>query len=176
MNILLISAAELDESNRFWLPESRFKNLQTLGKLQVGDSLKAGVINGQLGTATIVERIDSRTRLQFAAETNPPPPLNLSLILCLPRPKALKRIIQTVATLGIKELVLLNAWRVEKSYWQSPWLTDENLAQQSILGLEQACDTRLPIIHTERLFKPFVEDRLPAMLEGAQGLLAHPYA
>jgi RsmE family RNA methyltransferase len=65
---------------------------------------------------------------------------------------------------------------VEKSYWSSPRLSPDNLRAQSILGLEQARDTVLPSIETRRLFRPFVEDELPALAHGARALVAHPRA
>jgi RsmE family RNA methyltransferase len=47
---------------------------------------------------------------------------------------------------------------------------------QSILGLEQAGDTILPVIRLHKLFKPFVRDQLPAQLKGKFALLANPGA
>jgi len=100
----------------------------------------------------------------------------LILILALPRPKVLNRVIAGATSLGIKRIVLLNAWRVEKSYWSSPRLSPDNLRAQSILGLEQARDTVLPSIETRRLFRPFVEDELPSIAHGTRALVAHPRA
>jgi 16S rRNA (uracil1498-N3)-methyltransferase len=111
-----------------------------------------------------------------ALDHDPPPPLPLTLILALPRPKVLNRVIAGAVSLGIKHIVLINAWRVEKSYWSSPRLSAENLQTQSILGLEQARDTVLPSIATRRLFRPFVEDELPALARGTCALVAHPHA
>lgn len=97
-------------------------------------------------------------------------------MLALPRPKVLNRVMAGAASLGIKRIVLINAWRVEKSYWKSPRLSPENLRLQSILGLEQARDTVLPSIETRRFFREFVEDELPSLARGTRGLVAHPNA
>jgi 16S rRNA (uracil1498-N3)-methyltransferase len=79
--------------------------------------------------------------------------------------------------MGVKRIFLMNAWRVEKSYWSSPRLSDENLLLQRLLGLEQgAVDTVLPEIETKRLFRPFVERELGTISEGTRRLLAHPVA
>ncbi len=78
--------------------------------------------------------------------------------------------------MGVKRLVLLNSYRVEKSYWQSPVVQKETLREQLILGLEQARDTVLPEVLLRQRFKPFVEDELPALAEGTLPLLAHPVA
>jgi RsmE family RNA methyltransferase len=78
--------------------------------------------------------------------------------------------------MGIREIDIINAWRVEKAYWDSPRLSDGNLRLQSILGLEQAGDTRLPAIRLHRLFAPFVREELPKELPAKLALLAHPEA
>jgi RsmE family RNA methyltransferase len=86
----------------------------------------------------------------------------------------LRRVFQTVATLGVPRLILVNSYRVEKSFWQTPFLAPEAIREQLVLGLEQARDTVVPEVITEKRFKPFVEDRLGALVEGTQGLIAHP--
>jgi hypothetical protein len=78
--------------------------------------------------------------------------------------KMLKRSLQTLTAMGVKRIVLMNSYRVEKSFWQSPWLAEDKLREQLVLGLEQARDTWLPDVIFEKRFKPFVEDRLPSML------------
>jgi RsmE family RNA methyltransferase len=74
----------------------------------------------------------------------------------------------------VPRLVLLNSYRVEKSFWQTPFLQPAAIREQLILGLEQARDTVLPEVLIEQRFKPFVEDRLPAMAAGSLGLVGHP--
>jgi RsmE family RNA methyltransferase len=78
--------------------------------------------------------------------------------------------------MGVKRIILLNSFRVEKSYWQSPVLSEEGIREQLIIGLEQAKDTVLPEVLLRPLFKPFVEDELPGLIEGTLPLVAHPIA
>jgi RsmE family RNA methyltransferase len=142
----------------------------------VGESLVAGVADGRIGRGEIV-RIDAdEIELRVELDRDPPPPLPLTLILALPRPKVLNRVIASAASLGVKRIFLVNAWRVEKSYWSTPRLAPENLRMQSILGLEQARDTVLPSIETRRLFRPFAEQELPSIARGTRALVAHPAA
>jgi len=143
-------------------------------KLQPGDPLSVGLLNGQIGTGKIMSVSTDSVELEITWEAQPPPPLPLTLILGLPRPKMLKRIIQTCATMGVKRLYLINAWKVEKSYWQTPILEAASLREHCILGLEQAKDTLLPEIYQRRLFKPFVEDELASLSAESRKLLAHP--
>ena len=114
--------------------------------------------------------------VEVVLDRNPPEPLPLTLVLALPRPKVLNRVIAASASLGIKRIYLVNAWRVEKSYWSSPRLSPANLLEQSVLGLEQARDTGLPAIEQRRLFRPFVEDELPAIAKETRAIVAHPGA
>jgi RsmE family RNA methyltransferase len=95
----------------------------------------------------------------------------------MPRPKALRRILPAVASLGVDELVLLNAVNVDKSYWGSPLVKPDSIRRLLDLGLEQAVDTRSPRIVVERRFRPFVEDELPDLTQGAEKRwLLHPPA
>ena len=61
-----------------------------------------------------------------------------------------------------------------KSFWQTPFLDPAAIRENLVLGLEQARDTVLPEIIVEKRFKPFVEDRLPALAAGSLGLVGHP--
>ncbi len=111
----------------------------------------------------------------IALDRPPPPKLPLTVLLAMPRPKVLRRLFQALASLGVPRIILFNAWRVEKSYWQTPWLRPEAIENNLWLGLEQAGDTRLPEVLIRKRFKPFVEDELPTLLaDGARGWLAHP--
>ena len=88
----------------------------------------------------------------------------------------LRRVLRSIAELGIKRLCLVNAARVEKSYWQSPLLRGAALRHYLVAGLEQACDTVLPEVVSHPRLRPFVEDELPAISKGCERLLAHPAA
>jgi RsmE family RNA methyltransferase len=65
---------------------------------------------------------------------------------------------------------------VEKAYWDSPRLSQDNLRLQCVLGLEQAGSTTLPAIRLHKLFTPFVREKLAQELTGKLPLLAHPEA
>jgi len=103
-----------------------------------------------------------------------PPPLPLTLVLALPRPKMLKRIIESTTSLGVKDIYLINSWRVEKSFWQSPLLNPDHLEKHMILGLEQSRDTMLPRIYQKRFFTRFVKEELPIIAKDSLCMTAHP--
>jgi RsmE family RNA methyltransferase len=145
-------------------------------RAKVGDTLAVGRVGGELGTG-IVEALSAEAlELSLTLDQEPPPPLPVSVILALPRPKVLRRLLRDLACVGVKRIVLLNSWRVEKSYWQSPFLDAGAIEEQLLLGLEQGRDTMLPEILLRPRFKPFVEDELAGFSAGTRALLAHPAA
>ncbi|HEV7428853.1 MAG TPA: 16S rRNA (uracil(1498)-N(3))-methyltransferase [Thermoanaerobaculia bacterium] len=176
MNLILLFDDDFIADSRVRLTGRRLQHVRDVHRAAAGESLIVGVVSGRIGRGTITHLGDDALEMDVDLDRDPPPPLPLTLILALPRPKVLNRVIASAASLGIKRIVLINAWRVEKSYWSSPGLTPENLRAQSILGLEQARDTILPSIETRRLFRPFVEDELPSIAHGTRALVAHPHA
>ncbi len=180
MNILLLHSTDFYKGvneGEVKLEGRRAAHLRNVNRVQVGDGLKAGMVNGKIGEC-VVTHIDAESvilRVSKHLSLEPPSSLPLHLVIALPRPKMLKRILQTIATMGVKELTFINSYRVEKSYWQTPLLKSESIQEQLILGLEQGVDTRLPVVHMEKRFKPFVEDTLPALCTERRALVAHPH-
>lgn len=174
MNLLLLHADDLDAEHCALIHGRRLQHLHDIHRAEAGQTLRAGLLGGNMGSA-LIERLDSHeARLRLSLDRPPPAKLPLTLILALPRPKMLKRTLQTIAAMGVQTLVLVNSVRVEKSFWQTPWLTPDAIREQLLLGLEQACDTVLPNVILEKRFKPFVQDRLPALAADSLKLVAHP--
>lgn len=174
MNLLLLEEADFIAADRVVLRDRRLTHMQEVHRSEVGDSLRVGRINGLMGSAELLRLEAGEAELQVTLDQPPPAKLPLTLVLALPRPKMLRRVFQTVATMGVSKVILVNSYRVEKSFWQTPFLEQEAIREQLILGLEQARDTVLPEIIIEKRFKPFVEDRLPAITDGTLGLVGHP--
>jgi RsmE family RNA methyltransferase len=176
VNLILLFDDDLVAQSRVRLAGRRLQHVRDIHRAAIGDDLVVGIANGRVGRGTVARLDDEALEMDIVLDSDAPPPLPLTLILALPRPKVLKRVIASATSLGIKRIILINAWRVEKSYWSSPRLSVDNLRAQSILGLEQARDTLLPSIETRRLFRPFVEDELPSLAHGTRALVAHPRA
>lgn len=176
MNLLLLLPEDFLGERRVRLSGRRLAHVRDVHKLGEGDELRVGLLDGPKGSGRIL-RID-REALDLDVDLfeNPPPKLRLDLVLALPRPKVLNRVVAAAASLGVARIALVNAWKVEKSYWSSPRMEPANLRQQLILGLEQGRDTVLPELRVERLFRPFVEDVLPGWIAGSMALTAHPGA
>jgi RsmE family RNA methyltransferase len=176
MNLLLLTPQDCPQPNIAHLTGRRLQHVLAVHQAQVGQKLRVGMVNGLMGEAEIIHLDKQSLQLQFQLTQAPPAKLPLTLLLALPRPKMLKRILQTVATMGVERLVLMNSYRVEKSFWDSPFLQPQAIEDELILGLEQGKDTVLPQVMLEKRFKPFVEDRLPALSANSLRLVAHPIA
>ena len=174
MNIALLFEEDFISPNQALLSDRRLKHLQEVRNIQQGDQVAIGKANGMIGEAIVTEITEHTAQLTINWTKQAPDPLPITLIIALPRPKMVKRIIQTVATMGVKELYFINSYKVEKSFWQSPWLSESKLLENVVLGLEQAMDTQLPNIHLKKRFKPFVEDELPDISKNSLRLVAHP--
>jgi RsmE family RNA methyltransferase len=150
--------------------------MQNVQKAAIGDSLRVGLLNGKTGNGIITSKTTVSCSLEVSLVDNPPLSLPVILLLALPRPKALCRIIETVTAMGVKQIYIIESWRVEKGFWNSPALEPGSLREHCILGLEQACDTIMPAIFIRRRFKPFAEDEVPALIANTRALVAHPGA
>ncbi len=175
MNLILLFEDDFIATTTVRLHDRRFAHIRTVHQPRPGESLKVGLLNGQIGQGMVTVLSERQVTLEVSLEREPPHALPLTLLLALPRPKMLKRTLQTVAAMGVKQLYLINSFRVDKSYWSSPWLDADKITEQLLLGLEQAGDTRLPEVHLRKRFKPFVEDELPAIAAHSRALVAHPY-
>ncbi|WP_226686759.1 16S rRNA (uracil(1498)-N(3))-methyltransferase [Stutzerimonas stutzeri] len=174
MNLLLLDTADFIGDDRVLLRDRRLTHLQQVHRAEAGEQLRVGRVGGKMGSGQLLRLDAHEAELQVSFDQPPPAKLPVTLLLALPRPKMLRRVLQTVAAMGVPRLVLLNSYRVEKSFWQTPFLEPAAIHEQLILGLEQARDTVLPDVIIEKRFKPFVEDRLPQLAAGTLGLVGHP--
>lgn len=176
MNIVLLDANQ-DCSSDIWSIEDQrqIKHLNQYLQLKAGDTLKVGVRDGQRYLTEVQSITAQQIMLRPIQAENVPNKVPVHLILALPRPKVLRRMIMDAVTLGVERISLIHSYRVDKSYWQSPFL--QQLDDYVTLGLEQAGDTIVPEIQLYKRFKPFVEDVLPTLItEQRPAYVAHPYA
>ncbi len=175
MNIILFDKSDYYQNeNSIRLSDYRFNHISSVLKSKKNNILKTGLINGNMGTGKVLEITDRYIDLSIELDKRPPSPLPLTILLAMPRPKILKRTLKHITVLGIKTIYLINSFRVEKSYWQTPGLKQAAVRKVFLNALEQACDTVLPELHIEPLFKPFVEDRLPEIIQNTVPVVAHP--
>jgi RsmE family RNA methyltransferase len=127
-----------------------------------------------MGLGRVVLLNDDSLELDVELDTDPPAALPVQLVLAMPRPLVLKRVLISATAMGVKKIFLIQSNRVERSFWNSKALRDGERNKPLILGLEQAKDTIVPELELRTRFRPFVEDELPAIIKGTRALVAHP--
>lgn len=173
MNLVLLNPDER-EGEHFRLRDRRARHIIEIHRAKVGDSLRVGLRGGLTGEARIISLAPDEVVLDATFDTPPPARSIVDLILAVPRPKVLKRILQHATTIGVERIVLVNSARVEKSYFQSPVLSPESIDSALVEGLEQGRDTRPPEVLIRPRFRALLEDEVPLLWPDADLLLAHP--
>lgn len=178
MNLALFQAenilSQTGDRIRVCLKERQHEHIVKIQKLGPGREIQLGLLDGKIGRGLIVEQDQSSTIIEVSLCQAPPAANPIKLIMALPRPLMLKRVLQSAVSMGVKEIHLIHSNKVEKSYWQSPQISDEEIFQHALLGLEQGVDTVMPKISKHQRFRPFVEDLLPELIKNHRAYVAHP--
>ena len=174
MNLLLLHPDQRLDGDRWRLDDRQATHVRSVLKLAEGDHCRAGLLDEGTGQAVIESIKNNEIEISFKVDSKPAAALPLNLLLALPRPKMLKRLLVDAASLGIKNIVLVNAAKVDKSYWQTPNLKGDLLREKLLLGLEQAGDPVMPRLRLAPRFRPFIEDELDQWAGPGRRLLAHP--
>ena len=130
-----------------------------------------------MGRGRVLATGDGTVDLRCTFDEVVPAPPRVDLLLALPRPKVLRRLWSQLAALGVGQIIVTNAARVERNYFDTHVLTAACYRPLLIEGLQQARDTRLPAISIHRQFRVLVEDeldRLVPVAPRAVRLAAHP--
>lgn len=176
MNILLFDEDEVSASGLVTVRDRRSQHLQGVLKAKVGQALRAGIVRGPMGRATVRSLRGDSVELDFEATEHLNVPA-LSLVLALPRPKALSRMVQAAASFSVQRIDVINAWRVDASYFKSHKLDTGSLELEARLGCEQGGITYVPSVTVHRYFAPYVQEVLAPRFS-AQGsgslLVGHP--
>ncbi len=171
MNLVLLEPGEAAQSV-VHLDARRSDHIRRVLRAGSGQQVRVGVIGGAIGRATVLVNDVGVELAALELDEQPPRALSVTLVLALPRPPMLRRILQHVSAMGVKHIVLIHTARVEKSYWSSSAMRGDAIRRECLLGLEQAVDTILPVIETKPHFLPFVEDELPSWRKHGSLLLA----
>ena len=175
MNLVLIERHELETGGRVLLRDARADHLRSVLKVLPGDRVRVGLLDGALGEGVVMRVEPSGVELSCALQDEVPALARVDLLLALPRPKVLQRLWSQLAALGVGRIVLTNAARVERQYFDTHVLTERCYRPLLIEGLQQARDTRLPRVSIHRQFRTLVEDELDVICAGdGQRLVAHP--
>ena len=175
MNLILLFPSDIiPGTSRVLLTGRRQAHVLEIHRAAVGDCLIVGMENGKMGEGHVTRLTSRELEMDVTFLTDPPAKIPVILCVALMRPIVFKRVLQTATAMGVQEIHVFHSRQVEKSFWQSTALQVSEIHEQVILGLEQARDTILPPVMFHKRFKPFVEDVLPGLLKGRQGIVADP--
>ena len=173
MNLILLEPDEIRADGTALLTGKRARHVREVLQAAEGEQIRVGVVEGPLGTATVVED-GKEIRLKCALSDGIPPAPRVDLLLAMPRPKVMNRLWPVLAALGVGRILVSNAWKTERNYFDTHVLEPEHIREGLIEGLQQARDTRLPQVGVYKQFKKLVEDKLEGFGPYAARLVAHP--
>jgi RsmE family RNA methyltransferase len=176
MNLILLEPGEVGDSGDVSLSGPRAAHLLKVLHVAPGHQVRVGVLGGPCGVGTVQTIADGTITLHCAFDTTVPSRPRVDLLLAVPRPKVMRRLWPQIAALGIGQIILTNAERVERNYFDTHVLTPECYRPLLIEGLQQARDTRLPSVLVHRRFKVLVEDELDGLFARGLRLVADPAA
>ena len=172
LNLLLLGEEDLAAGNRARVEDDRVRHVRKVLGKTVGDEIRVGIVNGRIGSGRILRLDENSLELEVRLDADPPPSLGIDLVLALPRPKFVGRIVQAIASMGVDRLSFLQTTRVQKSYWQSSVLDRSSIERHLRLGLEQGAATAMPAVELRKNFRGFVDDDLKPRLTERPGLVA----
>lgn len=174
MNLILCEAAEIQEGGTIALTGVRAAHVREVLRVAAGDEVRVGIVDGPSGRGTVVSIADDRVDLRCQFDDRIPPRPAIDLLLALPRPKVMRRLWAQLAALGVGRIVLTNASRVERHYFDTHILNESTYRPLLLEGLQQARDTRLPLVSIHRQFRVLIEDDLDRLSDADRRLVAHP--
>ena len=173
MNLVLVEASEVTPTAQVTLRDGRATHLRTVLHVTPGQSVRIGVVDGPIGTG-VVQQASADGVVLACTWGEPPPRPRVDLLLALPRPKVLRRLWAQFAALGVGQIILTNAERVERNYFDTHVLDESDYRPLLIEGLQQARDTHVPRVSVHRQFRVLVEDTLDSLTADARRLVAEP--
>jgi RsmE family RNA methyltransferase len=176
VNLIIIDPGEVRSSGDIRLSSTRAAHLIHVLKVVPGSEVRVGVLDGPYGVGAVTSIEDETIELRCTFEPRVPSRPAVDLLLALPRPKVMRRLWAQIAALGVGQIILTNAERVERNYFDTHVLTPPCYRPLLIEGLQQARDTRLPGVSIHRQFKVLVEDELDGLFRKGRRLVADPSA
>ncbi|MEI6245505.1 MAG: RsmE family RNA methyltransferase [Acidobacteriota bacterium] len=176
MNLVLFSPAEVEDPGRVCVSDARAAHLRQVLHVAPGDDVRVGIIDGAAGIGTVIHVSDQSVELRCTFDDAVPERPRVDVLLALPRPKVMRRLWAQLAALGVGQVILTNAEKVERDYFDSHVLQEAGYRPLLIEGLQQARDTRVPLVSIHKRFKVLVEDDLDALCPTDYRIVAHPGA
>jgi 16S rRNA (uracil1498-N3)-methyltransferase len=176
VNLILLERSEVSDGGEVTLADQRAAHMLTVLGVTAGSEVRIGLLDGERGSATVAGIDGATVTLRCAFDGRRPPRPPLDLLLALPRPKVMRRLWAQLAALGVGRIILTNAERVERNYFDTHVLSEPFYRPLLIEGLQQCRDTRLPLVSVHRRLKVLVEDDLDRLAAGSARVMADPAA
>jgi 16S rRNA (uracil1498-N3)-methyltransferase len=174
VNLILLDARDGRDSSHVTLSGARAEHLLSVLKVAPGQTVRVGMLDGPLGTGIVESADEGRVTLRCEFEAAAPPLPRVDVLLALPRPKVMRRLWAQLAALGVGQIILTNAERVERDYFDTHILLEACYRPLLVEGLQQARDTRVPTVSIHRRFKTLVEQHLGMLFGEGVRLVADP--
>jgi RsmE family RNA methyltransferase len=174
VNLILLDAADLDAAGVARLGDARALHVARVLNATVGQQVRVGLVDGPLGIGTVESVEADAVAMRCAFDATPPPRPRVDLLLALPRPKVMRRLWSQLAALGVGQIILTNAARVERHYFDTHILEPSTYIPLLKEGLQQARDTWVPRVEVHRRLKVLVQDHLDTLFPAGPRLLAEP--
>lgn len=193
LNRVLLTGADVSEDGRAHLSkdDARAKHIRTLLARGEGQcTLRIAVEDGYLhDNARCEVHADGSCSIEVPSEDRRAvgDSAPITLLLAMQRPKAMARIIQSAACVGIRRIILVDSAKTEATYWQSKLLRvnggcagdgDElngtaQIRRLLVEGVQQAAkDGRVPSVIVDR--RKLAEVTTAYGRDGTTRLVAHP--
>lgn len=174
MNLIILEPGEVDRAGGVRLSGARAAHLLIVLGVAVGQTVRVGLLDGPCGVATVRRSGDGMVELTCVFENAASLRPRVDVLLALPRPKVMRRLWAQLAALGVGRIMLTNAERVERPYFDTHVLTPECYRPLLIEGLQQARDTHLPMVSIHRRLKVLIEDDLDRLVGPGARFVADP--
>jgi RsmE family RNA methyltransferase len=174
VNLILFDPAELKTDGSVEAVGNQARHLTHVLRVQPAQQVRVGLIDGPMGFGTVTDIADGRVVLQCTFDKETPDRPAVDLLLALPRPKVMRRLWAQLAALGVGQVILTNAEKVERDYFDTHLLRPEGYRPLLLDGLQQARDTRVPVVSVHKQFRKLIESDLSALFPSGQRLVAHP--
>jgi 16S rRNA (uracil1498-N3)-methyltransferase len=172
LNLLILEPHEVTASGDVTLDDARATHVRRVLNATIGQQVRVGILNGPLGVGTLTSTDSSRVSMRCELQPAPPPRPRVDLLLALPRPKVMNRLWAQLSAMGVGRIVLTNAEKVERPYFDTHVLDEAHYRPLLIEGLQQAKDTHLPTVSIHRQFRKLVEAELDGLCPDAVRLVA----
>jgi 16S rRNA (uracil1498-N3)-methyltransferase len=176
VNLIILEPDEVGDAGDVSLSGGRAAHLLNVLRVAPGHHVRVGLLDGPHGVGVVESIADRTVALRCRFDANVPALPRVDLLMALPRPKVMRRLWAQIAALGVGQILLTNAARVERNYFDTHVLAPACYRPLLIEGLQQARDTRLPRVFIHRQFKVLVEDDLDRVFGSGLRLAADPAA